>query len=125
METGAAVKDGNWKVEGAVFRIPDAGSTISHRVMQDQRNRIDPPEFALRFLRWFCPDHLLEEIEGDRAEIRKGCEGIWRTRSKRRLVWKTVRFLRPGIILRNKFSCKPGLYAAELFQNRLSASDQK
>ncbi len=23
------------------------------------------PPFALRFLRWFCPPHLYEEIEGD------------------------------------------------------------
>lgn len=23
------------------------------------------PQFALRFLQWFSPDHLFEEIEGD------------------------------------------------------------
>jgi len=29
----------------------------------------DPPKFPLRFLRWFCNEHRLEEIEGDLYEM--------------------------------------------------------
>lgn len=60
---------------------------------------------TLGFLRWFCPAHLLEEIEGDlfqryeRDAARFGGPG-----ARRRFLWNTIRFFRPGIILRNKLS---------------------
>ena len=28
-------------------------------------NEARPSRFVLRILRWYCPDHLVEEIEGD------------------------------------------------------------
>src|SRR5688572_31659529 len=69
---------------------------------------VNPPRFALRFLEWFCPDHLYEEIEGDliqkfnkdiKAQDNRGI-----AKAKRKFIWNTIRFFRPGIILRNKFS---------------------
>lgn len=61
--------------------------------------------FPFRLLRWFCPDHLYEEIEGDliqkfnRDRIALGEKG-----ARKKLWWNAVCFLRPEILLRNKFS---------------------
>ena len=63
--------------------------------------------FILQFLQWFCPDALYEEIEGDLIQ-RFNCDiekfGI--VGAKRRLVWNTIRYFRPEILLRNKFSLR-------------------
>ncbi len=71
-----------------------------------------------QFLRWFCPRHLVEEIEGDliqkfekdikrfsqASDTSKVSDAYALRRAKQRLVWNTIRFFRPGIILRNKLS---------------------
>lgn len=63
--------------------------------------------FAFRFLKWFCPDHLYEEIEGDLIQkFEKDVKIFGEKRAKRRLWWSTLRFFRPGIILRNHFSSR-------------------
>ncbi len=63
------------------------------------------PPFALRFLSWFCPAHLYEEIEGDLIQrFHRDVKTFGDKRAKRRLIWNVIRFFRPGILLRNKFS---------------------
>jgi len=63
------------------------------------------PKWVTRFLILFCPDGLVEEIEGDllhryaRDESRYGAK-----KARRKLLWNTIRFFRLSIILRNKFS---------------------
>ncbi len=60
-----------------------------------------------RFLRWFCPPHLLEEIEGDLVQrherdlVRHGA-----SKARVRLCWSALGYLRPGIILRNSFTVR-------------------
>jgi len=71
-------------------------------------------KFALRFLQWLCPQSLYESIEGDLLEQfeadlnpsdrSKRSDGYWRRRAKRRFIWNVICFMRPGILLRNKFS---------------------
>lgn len=59
----------------------------------------------MRFLAWFCPDHLDEEIEGDLIQrFQEDARTLGERMAKRRLLWNSIRFLRPGIVLRNKFS---------------------
>jgi len=63
-----------------------------------------PSTWSFRFLRVFCPDHLLEEIEGDiiqkyNHDVKKYGEG----KAGRRLIWNAIRFFRLSIIARNKF----------------------
>ncbi len=58
---------------------------------------------AIRLLRWFCPDHLSEEIEGDLTQryendVKKAGE----RRAVQKLWWNALRYLRPGIVLRHK-----------------------
>lgn len=63
-----------------------------------------PPSFALRFLYWFCPDHLVEGIEGDlREEFDVALRSEGPVAARRRFVWGVLRFFRPSILLRNKF----------------------
>src|SRR6267142_6838510 len=73
---------------------------------------IHPPRWALRFLRSFCPDHLYEEIEGDllqrfhrdlKASDTLEVSDAYR-KARRRFVWNTLRFFRPGILFRNTVS---------------------
>ncbi|HEX8059474.1 MAG TPA: ABC transporter permease, partial [Cyclobacteriaceae bacterium] len=52
--------------------------------------------WAVGFLRWFCPDTLLEGIEGDLLEEYE------RNKSSALLIWNTLKFFRPSIIFRNK-----------------------
>ncbi len=69
------------------------------------KKNIVPPKWPLQFLRWFCPEHLYEEIEGDLIQkFNRDLKNLGGRRSKQKLFWNAIRFLRPGIVLRNKFS---------------------
>lgn len=71
-------------------------------------SRGNVPKWPIRFLRTFCPDHLIEEIEGDLIQkFAKDVATFGARRAKARLVWNTLRFFRPGIMLRNTFSITP------------------
>jgi putative ABC transport system permease protein len=60
---------------------------------------------ALRLLRWFCPPHLYEEIEGDLIQkFNRDVKDFGKGKAKWRLLWNVIRFFRLGILLRNKFS---------------------
>jgi len=59
---------------------------------------------ALRFLEWFCPPHLMEGIEGDLVQQYEGdFEMHGPTIAGRRLWFGVMRFVRPDILLRNRF----------------------
>jgi putative ABC transport system permease protein len=61
--------------------------------------------WVFRFLQWFCPAQLHEEIEGDLTQKFKADEHKFGYgNAKRRLIWNVIRFFRPGILLRNKYS---------------------
>lgn len=77
---------------------------------------------GLRFLRWFCPPQLLEEIEGDLLQRfeRDLKEGHSIASTQRRLFWSVLRYFRPGILLRNKYSLN--FFAMHLFLNNLQLS---
>lgn len=60
---------------------------------------------AFKLLRFFCPPQLLEEIEGDLLQrFERDLKLHSERKAKRKLLWSIVRFFRPGILLRNKFS---------------------
>ncbi len=65
----------------------------------------DPYRLALHLLRWVCPDHLYEEIAGDLIQtFDRDIKIFGERKAKRRLAWNGLRFFRPGIVFRNKFS---------------------
>lgn len=68
------------------------------------KNNTSPPDWAGRFLAWFCPTHLREAIEGDLLEqFEDDLRSFGAVRARRKFVFNTVKFFRPSIILRNKF----------------------
>jgi putative ABC transport system permease protein len=71
--------------------------------MKDEN--IQPPKWIFRFLEWFCPPHLAEEIEGDLVErFARQVRTLGPAKARQKLIWSAVCFFRPGILLRNKFS---------------------
>ncbi|MBS1681769.1 MAG: ABC transporter permease [Bacteroidetes bacterium] len=65
---------------------------------------IRPPQFALRFLRMFCPAELHESIEGDLVEqFEEDIVSRGLNYARFKFLLNTINFFRPGIILRNKF----------------------
>jgi putative ABC transport system permease protein len=66
-----------------------------------------PPNYALRFLAWFCPPELHESVEGDLLqEFEDDAHTLGFPRARRKFIWNVLRFFRPGIFLRNKFSAQ-------------------
>jgi putative ABC transport system permease protein len=65
------------------------------------------PHRALRFLEWFCPPELFEGIEGDVVEqYEVDCKVLGEKRAGRRLAFNVLKFFRPSILLRNKYSMR-------------------
>jgi len=62
-------------------------------------------KLIFRFLRRFCPPELYEGIEGDLLEqFDLDVALVGEAKAKRKLFWNTFRFMRPGILLRNRFN---------------------
>lgn len=77
-----------------------------------------PPKSALRLLEWFCPAELHEGIVGDLTEqYETDIQNHGIRRAKRKFFWNTIRFLRPGIILRNKH--RNPFFQTTMFKNYL------
>lgn len=63
------------------------------------------PRLIERFLQTVCPKELYEEIEGDLIQrYNKNVIAYGQSLANRKLMVDTIRYVRPGIILRNKFS---------------------
>jgi putative ABC transport system permease protein len=75
-------------------------ATENVRTMKDAR-----PAWAWRLLSILCPDYLLEEIEGDLLQrFHKDTRLLGERSARRRLVWNILRYCRPGILFRHRFS---------------------
>ncbi len=74
------------------------------------------PLWAGKLLRAICPEELFEQIEGDLIEIYNyDIKTVGERKAKLRFVVTALRFFRPGILLRNKFSIE--LNQMPMFQN--------
>lgn len=74
------------------------------------------PSWSEKLLRAICPEELYEQIEGDLLEIyNHEVKTVGKRKAKFLLVLACFRFLRPGILLRNKFSLE--LNQVPMFQN--------
>ena len=61
-------------------------------------------KIPLRFLEWFCPPALYEGIEGDLLEaFEEDVKDRGKRKATLRLGLNVLKFLRPGIVLRNRF----------------------
>jgi putative ABC transport system permease protein len=60
---------------------------------------------ARKVLQWFCPEELFESVEGDLLEqFDMDVNHVGVRKAKWKFVWNVIRFFRPGIVLRSKFS---------------------
>jgi putative ABC transport system permease protein len=59
---------------------------------------IKPPQRSLKFLRWFCREDYLDEIEGDLLEIYKKQYETSPRKAKWKFAWSVVKYLRPEFI---------------------------
>ncbi len=66
----------------------------------DHENRTRLPHYVFQALRWFCPDHLYEEIEGDLIQkFEKDARTLGEWRAKRRLAWNAMILISKEFIL--------------------------
>lgn len=65
----------------------------------------------LRLLRWFCPAHLLEEIEGDlQQKFERDSKQFGLRKAKRKFVWNVIAHFRLEIIFRHKSHRKTNMF---------------
>jgi ABC-type antimicrobial peptide transport system permease subunit len=60
--------------------------------------KLPPPRYALKFLRWFCREDYVEEIEGDLTEIFEKQAEQSPAKAKRKFIWSVVKYFRPEFI---------------------------
>lgn len=70
---------------------------------------MQPPKKMTAFLRWFCREDYLDEIEGDLTEVfRRDCENNLR-KAKWKFAWSVIRYFRPEFIrsFKKSYQVKP------------------
>ncbi len=66
-----------------------------------------PPKLALKVLNWFCPEYLIEGIEGDLIErYEEDREKRSELKATGTFYWNVLRFFHYEILFRNKFKLK-------------------
>jgi putative ABC transport system permease protein len=71
--------------------------------------KISPPKRPLRFLRWFCREDFLEEIEGDLTEVFQKQVETSPLKAKWKFAWSVVKYVRPEFMKSFK-SHQPNAY---------------
>jgi len=65
----------------------------------------DLPKLTQRLIRAICPAHFVDQIEGDLIELyNHDIKTVGVRKAKLRMILAALRFIRPGILLRNRFS---------------------
>src|SRR5687767_9041805 len=62
----------------------------------------NPPKYAQKFLRWFCREDCIEEIEGDLVELFKKQYEHSPGKAKWKFTWSVLKHLRPEFIKKIK-----------------------
>src|ERR1043165_2291904 len=77
---------------------------------------MQPPKRAIAFLRWFCREEYVEEIEGDLTELFCKEHSQSSARAKRNFIWRVMKYLRPEYIK----SYNSSLLTNSMFRNYLT-----
>ncbi len=81
-----------------------------------KKDNANPPRYASRFLEWICPADLHEGIEGDLIEqFEFDTDEAGEKSARRRFIFNTLKFVRPGIIARHKRMKK--LFQTDMLEN--------
>lgn len=63
------------------------------------------PRWTAKLLRIVCPEHLLEEIEGDLMQkFHSDTIAFGLAKARNLFTWRVIRYIRPGILLRNRLT---------------------
>ena len=82
-----------------------------------KKNHHDPPQFFLRFFRWFCHPELRDYIEGDLVELyRERVNVKGKRRADIKIIFDVLLLFRPGII---RPSSNYHLNQIDMFRNYL------
>ena len=60
--------------------------------------KASPPNRAVKFLRWFCREDYIEEIEGDLTELFEKQHEDSPAKAKRKFTWNVIKYFRPALI---------------------------
>jgi putative ABC transport system permease protein len=71
---------------------------------------IKPPPRSLKFLRWFCREDYLDEIEGDLTELYEKQHKNSPRKAKWKFTWSVVKYFRPEFIKAFKNSHQPNSF---------------
>jgi ABC-type antimicrobial peptide transport system permease subunit len=66
-----------------------------------------PPRKALKFLRWFCREDCIEEIEGDLTEVFEKQYEESPSKARMKFTWSVIKYFRPEFIKSFKRSYHP------------------
>ena len=78
---------------------------------------ITPPKYALKFLRWFCREDYIEEIEGNLAEIFEHEHAKSPGQARRNFIWGVIKHFRPAFI--RPFKTKIGNNIIDMLKHSL------
>ena len=85
-----------------------------------EETQISPPGLPLRFLKWFCDPMLLEDVEGDLAELFSERSDSGRNMARLRYLLDVLFLFRPGII--KNIEIKNGLINTAMLKNYLKST---
>lgn len=81
---------------------------------------IQPPKRSLKFLRWFCREDYLEEVEGDLVELFEKRYEEAPSKAKRSFAWSVLKYFRPSFI--KSFQKFNNSNTTAMFKNYLKVS---
>jgi ABC-type antimicrobial peptide transport system permease subunit len=85
--------------------------------MNDYKKDLRPPRLVDRFLEWFLPEHLLEEVQGDLQEVfYKQVKVVGLKRARQAYVFTAFQYIRPYFLKRRK---KSPYYTKPLYSDML------
>jgi putative ABC transport system permease protein len=82
--------------------------------------KIQPPRRSLKFLRWFCREDSIEEIEGNLIEMFEKNFDQSPSKARRKFTWSVIKHFRPAFI--KPFSTRQSLNQATMFRHNLLIS---
>lgn len=74
---------------------------------------MQPPRKAISFLRWFCREEYVEEIEGDLTELFYQEQSYSAGKARRNFTWRVLKYFRPEYIK----SFNPSTQSSGMFKN--------
>src|SRR6185503_20003561 len=84
--------------------------------------RTRPPKWPLLFLRWFCREDCLDEIEGDLIEIFLRQHAHSPAKARRQFLWSVLKHFRPEFI--KSLKLKPHYNSVTMIRNSFKTSSR-